>query len=282
MDALAQALADDAYDIEKIYRFGIPPNSAARQFRTLKHGFLFAIAGEADIRADGVAYRMRPGTVFHAAPDTHLEWQAAGEQRFEYDLLFYRLDKRLAGEGSHPCDLHFVLESGTNPGMPDLLNGLHRHIGVDGGMARLRVKQLFFQLLHQVLKSAGEREHGDSTPQRVMEEAVAYIRGHYMQELSLDELARLHAMSPKRFSYYFHKYIGCRPIDYMIQYRMEKAGELLRTSKFPIRDVASSVGYDNPLYFSRLFRKKFGMSPSAYSEAAESGALTTVSPLAER
>ncbi|WP_309473831.1 helix-turn-helix transcriptional regulator [Paenibacillus thiaminolyticus] len=49
-------------------------------------------------------------------------------------------------------------------------------------------------------------------------------------------------------------------------YRMERASELLKAGIFPIRDIAVSVGYANPLYFSRAFKKKFGMSPSAYAD----------------
>ncbi len=90
-----------------------------------------------------------------------------------------------------------------------------------------------------------------------------------MEMLTLDELAELHAMNPKQFSYYFHKYTGFRPIDYVIHYRMERARELLQTGDFPIRDIAASVGYTNPLYFSRLFKKKLGITPSSYLEKNE-------------
>nr|WP_272491110.1 helix-turn-helix transcriptional regulator [Paenibacillus apiarius] len=86
-----------------------------------------------------------------------------------------------------------------------------------------------------------------------------------MNPLTLDELAELHSMSPKRFSYFFHKYTGYRLIDYLINDRMERASELLKAGNFPIRDIAVSVGYVNPLYFSRVFKKKFGVSPSAYA-----------------
>ncbi|WP_228469245.1 helix-turn-helix transcriptional regulator [Paenibacillus sp. JNUCC31] len=77
--------------------------------------------------------------------------------------------------------------------------------------------------------------------------------GHYMNLLTLDELVGLHGMSSKRFSYFFHKYTGFRPIDYVIHYRMERAGELLRSGNYLIHDVAISVGC------------KFGVSPSEYA-----------------
>ncbi|WP_311295112.1 AraC family transcriptional regulator [Paenibacillus sp. MER TA 81-3] len=54
-------------------------------------------------------------------------------------------------------------------------------------------------------------------------------------------------------------------MDFVIQHRMERACELLKTGNFPIRDIAVSVGYGNPIYFNRAFKKRFAVSPSAYA-----------------
>ncbi|MCY9552490.1 AraC family transcriptional regulator [Paenibacillus apiarius] len=148
--------------------------------------------------------------------------------------------------------------------MIELLIMLHQNAHTLGGIGKLRVKELFLSIMHQVLLGCRHRESGSSPSKRVIEEAIEYINGHYMNPLTLDELAELHAMTPKRFSYFFHKYTGYRPIDYLINYRMERASELLKAGNFPVRDIAVSVGYANPLYFSRVFKKKFGVSPSAY------------------
>lgn len=118
--------------------------------------------------------------------------------------------------------------------------------------------------MHQVLAGHKNRENSNSPNKEVIEEAISYIKRNYMNPLTLEELAAIHAMNPKRFSYYFYKYAGFRPIDFVIHYRMERASELLKIGNFPISDIAVSVGYANPLYFSRAFKKKFGVSPSDY------------------
>lgn len=271
LDRFAGAFADGSYFIERIYRFVIPPKSALREFRTVKHGFLFALSGEADIRADEQPYRLRPGTIFHAGPGTHLQWQTAGSAPFEYDLLFYSTEPTTADGDIHPCSRHFILEPGVIPEMADWLDELHQQAHAGGGLAKLRVKRTLLTLLEQVLTGCSRKEAGEASVKREIEDAVRYIHSHYMEVLTLDGLAERSGMPPKRFSYYFHKYTGSRPIDYVIGYRMEKAGELLRAGKFPIRDIAASVGFANPLYFSRAFRNKFGMSPSAYSSACAAG-----------
>ncbi|MCR8980830.1 AraC family transcriptional regulator [Brevibacillus laterosporus] len=266
VDKLAEIFASGSYDIEGVYRLVIQPKSILREFRTVRDGFLFTIRGEARMCVNGTAYELHPGSVFHAAPGMQLESQVIGQSEYEYYLLFYRFDKLGDENSGHVCDSHFKLEPGANPRVIELLIMIHQNAHTLGGIGKLRVKELFLSIMHQVLVGCRHRESGSSPSKKVIEEAITYINGHYMNPLTLDELAELHAMSPKRFSYFFHKYTGFRPIDYVINYRMERASELLKTGNYPICDIAVSVGYANPLYFSRVFKKKFGVSPSAYTQ----------------
>ncbi|AJS57231.1 AraC family transcriptional regulator [Paenibacillus sp. IHBB 10380] len=265
LDKLAEIFASGTYEIEDVYRLVIQPKSILREFTTVKHGFLFIIRGGARICVNGTVYELHPGSVFHAAPGMQLDSQVIGQSEFEYYSLFYRLDKLGDVNCTHECDSHFKLEPGANPRVIELLIMLHQNAHTSGGIGKLRIKELFLSIMHQVLIGCRYRESGSSPSKRVIEEAIAYINGHYMNPITLDELAELHAMSTKRFSYFFHKYTGFRPIDYVVNYRMERASDLLKAGNFPIRDIAVSVGYANPLYFSRLFKKKFGVSPSAYT-----------------
>ncbi|RXZ78620.1 AraC family transcriptional regulator [Paenibacillaceae bacterium] len=264
VDLLARTFAGGCYELIRVHRLVIQPKSILREFKTDKHGFVFPVRGEAHMHVDGIGYELRPGTVLHAAPGMRMDSQVIGQSEYEYYSVFYRLDKREEEDCAPECSKHFRLEPGTNSRVIELLAMLHQNIYAAGGLEQLRAKELFLSLMHQVLAGCNYRDDASSADKKVIEAAVAYISGYYMHPLTLDELAGLHAMSPKRFSYFFHKYTGYRPIDYVIHYRMERAKELLRTGSFPIRDVAASVGYANPLYFSRAFKQRFGVSPSAY------------------
>ncbi|WP_028563471.1 AraC family transcriptional regulator [Paenibacillus pinihumi] len=269
VDQLAEALACSSYKIKEVYRLVIQQKSVLREFRTEKYGFLFIIQGQARLRVNGVTYELQPGSVFHAAPFMQMDSRVVGESELEYYSVFYSPEKRSEEEYKHVCNAHFKLEHGALPRIIDSLLMLHEHVRTPGGMGKLRAKELFLSIMHQVLGSHLHHSRGTSPSKKVIDEAIAYIKKHYMEMLTLDELAELHAMNPKQFSYYFHKYTGFRPIDYVIHYRMERARELLQTGDFPIRDIAASVGYTNPLYFSRLFKKKLGITPSSYLEKNE-------------
>lgn len=265
VDRLAEIFANDPYEIKSVYRLVIQPKSILREFRTLKYGFLFIIRGANRISVNGTVYDLHPGSVFHAAPGMQMEAQVAGESELEYYSVFYSLDQRYAEDGHHECNAHFKLEPGAIPRVLELLLMLHQSVHTLGGMEKLRVKELFLNIMHQVLVGHKNQVTSGSSD-IVAEEAIAYIKRNYMNPLTLEELAGIHAMNPKQFSYFFHKHTGLRPIDFVIQYRMERASELLRGGDYLIRDIAVSVGYANPLYFSRAFKKKFGISPSLYTK----------------
>lgn len=265
VDQLALIFAENSLRIDGINRLVLQPNSILSDFRTLHNGFLFVVRGEASMSVNGTVYELQPGSVFHAAPGMLLDSQVNGHAEYEYYLLFYSFDQLEKGDSVQECNAHFKLDSGANPRVVELLVMLQEQLHAPGGIGKLRIKELFISILVQVFTGCIQREGGTPPSEKVIEQAISYIHGHYMNLLTLDELAELHGMSSKRFSYFFHKYTGFRPIDYVIHYRMERAGELLKSGSYLIRDVAISVGYTNPLYFSRIFKKKFGTAPSEYA-----------------
>ncbi|MDN4600841.1 helix-turn-helix domain-containing protein [Paenibacillus sp. F6_3S_P_1C] len=267
VDHLALIFAENSLKIDGINRLVLQPNSILREFRTLNYGFLFVIRGEASMSVNGTIYELQPGSVFHAAPGMQLDSQVNGHSEYEYYLLFYSFVQLEKVDGVPECNSHFKLDSGANPRVVELLVMLQEQLHSERGIGKLRVKELFISIMVLVFTGCIQRKSITSPSEKVIEQAISYIHGHYMNLLTLDELAELHGMSSKRFSYFFHKYTGFRPIDYVIHYRMERAGELLKSGNYLIRDVAISVGYTNPLYFSRVFKKKFGISPSEYAHS---------------
>ncbi|MBD2845017.1 helix-turn-helix transcriptional regulator [Paenibacillus sp. IB182496] len=262
-ERIAAVYAGSICRVEKVYRVIIQPKSTLRAYRTIKHGWVFPVRGEAHMQVNGTSYALEPGRVLHAAPEMRLDSQVQGEGEFEYYLLLYRLEQA-SDAAATVCGTHYALRPGVHPGINERLVQLHRQVRRTGELARLKTSALLMDLLHQVLHGCGQAIGGSAPSEQAVTAAAAYIEDHYMEPLTLHGLAALHGMSSARFSYYFHKYMRLRPIEYVMQCRMERARELLQAGTFPISAVSASVGYDNPLYFSRVFKKKFGLSPSKY------------------
>lgn len=89
-----------------------------------------------------------------------------------------------------------------------------------------------------------------------------YINENYSKEISLDKLSKNTYLSPVYLSKIFKEETGDSPINYLINIRLNKAKELLEEGSLTIKSIAKSVGYSDAYYFSKLFKKHFGISPS--------------------
>ncbi|MBQ7841040.1 MAG: helix-turn-helix transcriptional regulator [Lachnospiraceae bacterium] len=98
----------------------------------------------------------------------------------------------------------------------------------------------------------------------LVEKIVDYFEDHYDQKISLDRIAGNMYLSPFYISKIFKAETGDTPIHYLIDIRMEKARAfLIQEPDLSVQEVAMRVGYDDAYHFSKLFKKKFGISPSA-------------------
>ena len=94
-----------------------------------------------------------------------------------------------------------------------------------------------------------------------------YLSAHYSEEISSETLSARFGFVPSYLSKVFRRQTGMSPTEYLTKMRMEKAKELLETRPgILIRDAAALVGYKDPYYFSKLFRKTTGSWPSQYQE----------------
>ena len=97
-----------------------------------------------------------------------------------------------------------------------------------------------------------------------MEQAAQYFRMHYNKPISIEDYAVSHNMSISWFIQNFRQYANTTPAQYVQSLRLTNAKMLLETTNYNITEIANLVGYENPLYFSRFFRKQCGISPSQF------------------
>lgn len=111
------------------------------------------------------------------------------------------------------------------------------------------------QLLHS---NPFEKSNSNSDP------LISYIHGHLHEPLDISFLARRYGLSKDHFIKIFDQTYGFTPLDYFIRMRLQKACDLLMSTDYSIKYISHSIGYDDPYYFSRLFKKKIGLSPRQY------------------
>ncbi|GIP33210.1 AraC family transcriptional regulator [Paenibacillus sp. J2TS4] len=94
---------------------------------------------------------------------------------------------------------------------------------------------------------------------------LKYIEQHCHENITVQDMADLVHFHPNYFIRHFHEMVGTSPIQYIQQFKMEKAKALLSATDEPVAEIARSLGME-PYYFSRLFKKHTGLPPSGYRE----------------
>lgn len=211
-----------------------------------------------------------------------------GSEQEECRMLIERKMERLiktAGEEAEAARLKEAEEAFCQHGNPVTIRHYFEHaIGVQIGKilpdARQRyqiaedytgrIKQCetmdelieIYQEVQEFLKSNGNREHL-SKPVR---DILRYISQHYAEDITLDLLAESVELSRTYVSGLFKKETGVNLTNYITNYRIEKAKELLRDTNLRSYEVAEKVGFLDESYFSRSFKKITGESPNTYKK----------------
>ena len=103
-----------------------------------------------------------------------------------------------------------------------------------------------------------------------MDTAVTYFNENYNRDINIEEYATSRGMSVSWFIRSFKKFTGSTPMQFIVALRVNNAQVLLETTNYSINEISKIVGYDNQLYFSRLFHKLKGFSPREYRETRKS------------
>ncbi len=95
-------------------------------------------------------------------------------------------------------------------------------------------------------------------------EATNFIERHYVEPISVNDIADFCGLSRNHFGRIFKNWTGKSPQKYLTDFRMKKAIELMRSTDLLLSEIAIKVGYPNALYFSKVFHRTFGVAPRTY------------------
>ncbi len=123
------------------------------------------------------------------------------------------------------------------------------------------LRQIFIIINRQLTK---ERTLKSDYLDTEMELALEYFNTNYNKDLNIEDYAASRGMSVSWFIRTFKQYTSTTPMQYIVTLRITNAQMLLETTNYNVTEIGNFVGYDNPLYFSRIFKKQKGFSPSEY------------------
>lgn len=121
--------------------------------------------------------------------------------------------------------------------------------------------------LHKFLpleETAADAEKIEQSPFQL--QFSVWIRHHYVEDISLEQAASSMGMSSFYFSRLFRASYNRTFLEYLTAYRIDRAAELLRTTDVPVREIAPRIGYADSNYFSKVFKRHFGVTPTEYRQ----------------
>jgi YesN/AraC family two-component response regulator len=128
----------------------------------------------------------------------------------------------------------------------------------------MKVLVLLHREINEEIPNLNSQEFSfKSREKKVLVESITkYLNENYTEDISLYTLSKNMYLSPVYISKIFKELMGDSPINYLIQIRLIKAKNLLEDSKLSIKTIAKMVGYNDPYYFSKLYKKYYGISPN--------------------
>jgi|GEM_PF-651520 len=117
-------------------------------------------------------------------------------------------------------------------------------------------------------EAAPRKDMGQMNSKRLIQEAKHFIEHHYDRTITLDDVAKHVHLNASYLSYLFKELTGQKYIDYLTEFRIEKAISLLKSTNYKVHEIGEMVGYENPRYFTLVFKKYAKQSPNEYRNAA--------------
>ncbi|GGD81300.1 AraC family transcriptional regulator [Paenibacillus nasutitermitis] len=232
--------------------------------------FLMSVQGSAQLLLDGTGYNARSFKIFHAGKGTRMDI-CAGLEGFEYYIVYYKASIPLPArqkitdlvERVQPFHVQYSFVPANPVALYRCLTDMLKEWQSADSLGRLRVRALLHQFVYDLLKQM--QLQGVRPEKRdLAAQIISIIHERYAEAITLESLSESLNYSIPHLSSYFKSRTGLSPIDYLIKVRIDKAAALLLDTDAALREIAAGVGYQDPYYLGRLFKKYKGLSPANY------------------
>lgn len=241
------------------------PHHHCYRRRSMDFLLFWVLNGKGYVATEGQRYPGGPGDLFCLLRGREHEY---GSDRTDpWDILWVHFQGALAstfvkairGFGGPRVFL------GADPEIRDRWIELVIVHAAGGSGHEIRVHSALYALLGLIVYRLGQKRSGPaSTEPFDVHRIQSHIHRHLKDVIALEDLAREARLSVPHFTRVFRTLFKVSPMQYVLQQRVALASSLLTETSMPLKNIAESVGCPDPYYFSRLFKKMMGTSPTEY------------------
>lgn len=228
----------------------------------------YVISGSGTFESNGKTYKLNAGDGFVITPNTIVNYSADNSNPWTYIWIGFggrQAPELTARAGFDKFPVFFGY------GDTKINDYMHRSIKTKTSPTTQNLQTLGY--LYLILSIFIEHNLNDYTQinnqtinrqQLYLNQAIEYIEMNYSHEITVNEICTVIGLNRSYLYSIFKQFTNLSPKDYLTTYRISKAQKLLENPNLSIGDISRSIGYEDQLQFSRLFKIKTGLSPRTY------------------
>lgn len=253
-----------------VYHYGMENCKPSHSYGpALRDHFLlhYIISGSGTFELDGKSYNLHANQCFLICPDVITYYEASRKDPWIYTWIGFRGIKAETFLKNIKLDKDNPVFNCKGDIIKKCFEEIRRSSTYKLGY-ELRLQGYLNILLSELTEqSEVAKTTGDGQKKNYIKKSIQFIETNYSRSMSIESLASYIGLNKNYFSTIFSELLGIPPQEYLIKYRVNKACKLLSNKDLTISEISRSVGYDDPLGFSKIFKQIKGVSPKSYRQA---------------
>jgi len=218
----------------------------------------YVVSGYGKFTRNGITHKVGAGQIFVIPPYVETYYRADEADPWSYIWIGFTTTD------IPECLLHPVL---SNPNVGSVFHDMKECSNYENGKSAYLTSCLW--------KLVSILSEEDVNKSDYVDKALHYMQANYANHITIQEIADSLGLNRKYFCTLFSQKTGFTPIEYLGNYRLSKAAELMTIHKQSPTTAALSVGYADIYHFSKAFKKKFGLSPRNYCKCIDKSCTLT-------
>jgi AraC-like DNA-binding protein len=234
------------------------------------HNFMLIVSGSGTSVTEGEEREIGPGTFIYHHPGQNYSYATSKTKLMHcFGVNFHASSLECTNDGWSVCNIEKLpFDNYSRLSDMDLLIKYFTNLSEvwteAGKNYRLKCRSIFSNILYELSVRHGDQKGNAGLYKRVVP-AISHIKKHYGDHITLNQLAVISGMSKNYFGRVFKEYTGHTPMDYLNITRISHSEEYLAIG-CSVTEASMKAGFDDPLHFSKVFKKIRGISPRAYAK----------------